>query len=111
MGENLWLLFFGIFLAETVKNIAKGSANSLQQNIGSFLQQEFIALNLNSDETSEEIQRKLDAEPEIKEQIRRKIEENPNLLNQLTEALRKQEGRLINTKTYIENAGDITINQ
>lgn len=27
--ETFWALFFGVFVAETVKNVAKGSANVL----------------------------------------------------------------------------------
>ena len=109
--ESVWVLFFGVFAAETVKNVAKGSANLLQENLHSLLKPEFTALNLSIDDTPEGAQKKLEDHPEIKELIRHKLESDADLLGQLTAALRKSDGRTINTKTYIENAGNIIINQ
>jgi hypothetical protein len=109
--ESYWMLFFGVFAAETIKNIAKGSANLLQENLHSILKPEFTALNLSIEDSPEAIQKKFEARPEIKEAVRHKLEADPDLLNQLVTVLKKNDGRTINTKTYIENAGNITINQ
>lgn len=110
MDPNL-ILFLGVFLSETVKNLAKGSANSLHERVGEYLQPEFISLNLNAEDSAEEIHKKLAAKPEIKQTIFEKLDAKPDLLNEITEFMKKNQGRYINTKTYIENAGDITINQ
>ena len=88
--EAFWGLFLGVFFAETVKNIAKGSANMLQERVSSVLQPEFVALNLNADDTSEQIQRKLEEKPQIKEIIRQKIQAQPDLLDHLIELFKKQ---------------------
>lgn len=109
--DPLLIVFLGVFLSETVKNVAKGSANSLHERVSDYLKPEFISLNLNAEDSTEEIQRKLEAKPEIKQTILEKLEAKPDLFNEITEFLKKNQGRYIKTKTYIENAGDITINQ
>lgn len=108
---ELWILFFGVFASETIKNMAKGSTNVLQENLHSLLKPEFTALNLNVDDSPETVQKKFNNHPEIQEIIKNKLESQPDLLEQLNSALKKSDGRTINTKTYIENAGDVTINQ
>ncbi|MCU0240475.1 MAG: hypothetical protein MUC29_13630 [Pyrinomonadaceae bacterium] len=111
MDEKDWLLFFGVFFSETIKNIAKGTANTLQNNVGSFLKTEIISLNLNTDDTNEEIQKKIESMPEVKAEIQKKLETNSDLLNELKLTLNKEKARIINTKTYIEYVSNLTINQ
>jgi hypothetical protein len=78
-----WALFFGVFFAESIKNVAKGTANSLQENINSYLQSEILTLNLLADDSDEEFQRKLEAAPKAKENIISKLETNSELCDEL----------------------------
>ena len=82
--DPILILFLGVFLSETVKNLAKGSANSLHERAGKYLEPEFISLNLNAEDSTEEIQRKLEAKPEIKQTILEKLEAKPDLLKEIT---------------------------
>jgi hypothetical protein len=111
MDEKDWFLFFGVFFSETIKNIAKGTANTLQNNVGSFLKTEIIALDIYKDDTDEEIQKKIESMPEVRTEIQKKLEAKPDLLNELKLTLNNEKARIINTKTYIEYVSNLTINQ
>ena len=106
-----WGVFFGTFLSETVKNLAKGSANILQEKVGEFLKPELNALNLSAEDSPKEIQRKLEEKVEIKEQIVQKIESHTELFKQLKEAINKLQVRKIKAENYFEHVNEVNIDQ
>ena len=119
---TLTLTALGVFLAPYLevagKKVAEkavealfDSRKDLAENFRGLFHQEIITLGLNDSATTEEVVKQLEAKPEVKAEIEKKIADNQDLLDKLAEALSKQEGRVIHTKTYIENAGNITINQ
>jgi hypothetical protein len=90
MEVGLGTLFLAVFLAETVKNFAKGSANWIGSN-GKFLfYDEFTALGLSESATPEAIARQLEAKPEIIEVIEQKVETNPEFIKELFEIIKAQ---------------------
>lgn len=112
--------FLSPFLVKAGEKVAEktverlfDSRKDLAEKFFGLFKTEFQTLGLNETSTPEEITKQLEAKPEVKEEIRRKVEDtnNQDLMNQLTEALSKQEGRMITCKTYIENASNFTINQ
>lgn len=121
--EPITLTALAIFLApylqkagekvaeKTVETLFE-SHEKLADTFSRLFHQEIITLGLNDSATTEEVVKQLEAKPEVKAEIEKKIADNQDLLDKLAEALSKQEGgRVIHTKTYIENAGDVTINQ
>ena len=90
MDTNFWALFLGAFMAETVKNVAKGSANWIGSNGKSLFYNEFIELGLGESATPEEITKQLKAKPEIIEVIEQKIESSPDYVKELFEEIKAQ---------------------
>ena len=90
MDTNFMALVLGTFLAETVKNVAKGSANWIAENGNSLFQTEIISLGLSESATPEEIAEKLKAKPEMIKVIEQKIEEKPDFVKASFEATKTQ---------------------
>ncbi len=98
MDTNFLALLLGTFLAETVKNVAKGSANRLGSNGKSWFYPEFTSLGLSESATPEEIIKQLEAKPEMIEVIQQKVESSPAYVKELFEI----------TKTRImSNSGNV----
>jgi|ERR1044072_635899 hypothetical protein len=121
--DPLTLTALGVFLAPYLQKAGEkvaektvealfDSRKDLADKFTGLFHQEIITLGLNDSTTAEEVTQKLAAKPGVKVKIDKKVSDNIDLLNKLAEALSKHEGgRVIHTKTYIENAGDVIINQ
>lgn len=104
-------IFIGTFFAETTKNVAKGTANLMQESFKSRFDREFISLGLSIDDTPEELQKKLQAKPEILEAVQQKLESNPDLIKELLEIIRQQTGKeTIETNINAKNIGQVINN-
>lgn len=79
-----------VFLSETVKNAAKGSANWMASNGKSLFYEDFTALNLSETATVEEITKQLEAKPEVAKTIEKKIEESPEYVKELFEKVKTE---------------------
>ena len=90
MDTNFGALVIGTFLAETVKNIAKGSSNWIGENGKSLFYEEFTTLGLNESSTPEEIAKQLEAKPKIAEAIQHKVESSPDYVKELFEVIKSQ---------------------
>jgi hypothetical protein len=90
MEVGLGTLLLGVFLSETVKNFAKGSANWLGANGKSLFYDEFTALGLSEAAAPEAIAERLEARPEIVETIEQKIAAAPHEVKELLEHLKTQ---------------------
>lgn len=97
-------------VTEKTIEILFDSRKDLAEKFRGLFENEIITLGLN-EPSSEKAIELLSAKPEIIEEVREIVLANQDLLKQVAEALSKQEGRTINTKTYIENAENFTINQ
>jgi len=100
MDAGLMTNFIAVFLAETVKIAAKGSANWLSSNGNSLFYNEFTAMNLNETATVEEITKQLEAKPEAVQAIEKKIEESPEYVKELFEKVKTETQ---NNPIYINN--------
>lgn len=96
---------------ETIKLALEKRGDIKDAFVELFKPNEITTLGLNEQQTPENIKKLQQENPEITKEVQKKIEENRELLEELANFLSKQEGRTINTKTYIENASDFTINQ
>lgn len=90
----------GVFLAETAKNVAKGSANLVYNNFNSIFHSEIIALDLNDSIDAEEITRRLEAKPEVLETVRLKLTAHPEFAEEMSKIVNNS--RHISANTYIE---------
>lgn len=72
-------LIIGAFLAETIKNLAKGSAAFISNNAYKIFEPEIISLGLNESSEVEKIIELIEANPEMLESIRRKFNNHPQL--------------------------------
>lgn len=95
---------------ETIK-LLFSSRKELAEDFKNLFHTEIQTLGLSNTATTNDITKQLQSKPEMQEEIRQKVEANQDLMNRLTEALSKQEGRIIHTKTYIENASNFIIKQ
>lgn len=116
--EILVALLIGTFLSESTKNLAKGSANLMQESVKSRFDREFITLGLSLEDTPAEIQKKLEAKPEILEAVQQKLEANPDLIKELLEIIKQQTGKQTGgSNVNAKNVGQVinnptgTINQ
>jgi len=112
--DNYSAQIIGVFLAETVKNVAKGSANILYNNFNLLFYSEITTLGLNDSTNAEEITKHLEAKPEVLETVRQKLNAHPNLVEEMSKTIKEQTGkdlREITSNTYIEKGENITINQ
>ena len=74
MDEKFTATFLAVFLTETIKNVAKGSANWLKDN-GEFLfYSEITQLGLSQSATVEETALQLEAKPEMVKVIQNKVD-------------------------------------
>lgn len=90
MEVGLGILLLGVFLSETVKNVAKGSANWIGSNGKSLFYDEFTALGLSESATPEEIIKQLEAKPQMIEVIEQKVESSPDYVKELFEVIKAQ---------------------
>lgn len=90
MEAGLITIFMAVFLSETVKNAAKGSANWMASNGKSLFYEDFTALNLSETATVEEITKQLEAKPEVAKTIEKKIEESPEYVKELFEKVKTE---------------------
>ena len=112
--DNYSAQIIGVFLAETVKNVAKGSANLIYNNFNLLFYSEITALDLNDSTSPEQITKQLEAKPEVLETVQQKLNAHPKLAEEMIKTVREQLGndlRTINANTYIEKGENITINQ
>lgn len=100
MEAGLITIFMAVFLAETVKNAAKGSANWLGSNSKSLFYEDFTALNLSETATVEEITKQLEAKPEAVQTIEKKIDASPEYVKELFEKVKTETQ---NNPIYINN--------
>jgi hypothetical protein len=98
-------------VAERTVETLFDSRQDIAERFKGLFKNELISLDLGNTISSDEIKQKLEANPQIMEEIHKLVLDHQDLLNKVAEALSKQEGRTINTKTYIENAKDFVINQ
>lgn len=109
--EYFMALLIGAFFAETVKNVAKGSANMLQESVKSRFDREFTQLGLSIDDTPEQFQKKLQEKPEILEAVQQKLEANPDIIEELLEIIREQTKKeTIGTAIKAKNIGQVINN-
>ena len=87
---------------ETVK-LALEKRKDIKDKLTEIFKPEFISLNLNDNQSSDDVNALIEAKPDVKVTIQNKIESNSELLNELAQVLSKQEKRTIYTKYYIEN--------
>lgn len=90
MEAGLITIFMAVFLSETVKNAAKGSANWMASNGKSLFYEDFTELNLSETATVEEITKQLEAKPEAVQTIEKKIEESPEYVKELFEKVKTE---------------------
>lgn len=111
--ENFTAQIIGVFLAETVKNVAKGSANTLYNNSNLLFYSEIMTLGLNDSLNAEEITRQLEAKPEVLETVRQKLNDHPKLAEEMAKIVNEQSGntRQVTANNYVENTESLTINQ
>lgn len=100
MEAGLVTIFMAVFLAETVKNAAKGSANWMASNGKSLFYDEFLTLELSETATVEEITKQLEAKPEAVQTIEKKIDKSPEYVKELFEKVKTETQ---NNPIYINN--------
>lgn len=109
MEPTFTALLLGVFLSETVKNVAKGSANWIGSNGESLFYSEITSLGLSESATPEEITKQLQAKPEIVRVIEQKVEASPDYVRELLEIVKEQinndSGVIMNT--FAKNIGTV----
>ncbi len=109
MDEKFTATFLAVFLTETIKNVAKGSANWLKDN-GEFLfYNEITQLSLDEYATVEEIALQLEAKPEMVKVIQNKVDESPDFVKELFETVKEQTQKQFDAKNVVnaKNVGTI----
>jgi hypothetical protein len=109
MSEILTATFFAVFLTETIKIAAKGTAVWLKDN-GEFLfYNEITQLGLNQSATTEELAKQLEAKPEVIEAIQTKVAASPDFVKELFETVKEQTQKQFNAKNVVnaKNVGTI----
>jgi hypothetical protein len=109
MDANFTATFCAVFLTETIKNVAKGSANWLKDNGESLFYEEFTQLGLNQSATTEELAKQLEAKPEVIEAIQTKVAASPDFVKELFETVKEQTQKQFDAKNVInaKNVGTI----
>ncbi len=87
----------GVFLAETVKNIAKGSANIVYENFHLFFDNEITALSLSDSINAGEITKRLELQPQILEKVQRKLMSHPTLAEEISKVIKEETGQSFTT--------------
>lgn len=90
MDASFGALLLGTFLAETVKIVAKGTANWVAANGESLFYSEITALGLAETAEPADIAKQLDANPAMMTMIERKIDASPDFVKELFENLKKE---------------------
>jgi hypothetical protein len=85
--DNFTAQIIGVFLAETVKNVAKGSANVLYNNFNLLFYSEITTLGLNDSTDAEEITKRLEAKPEVLEIVQQKLNAHPQLAEEMSKTI------------------------
>lgn len=85
--DNYSAQIIGVFFAETVKNVAKGSANLIYNNFNLLFHSEITTLGLNDSTDAEEITKQLEAKPEILELVRQKLNAFPQLAEEMSKTI------------------------
>ena len=98
--DNFSAQIIGVFFAETVKNVAKGSANLIYNNFNLLFYSEITALGLNEAINAEQITEQLRAKPEILETVRQKLNAHPRLAEEMTKTV---------SSSNVTNARDIIL--
>lgn len=104
----------GVFLAETVKNVAKGSANLLYKNFDLLFYSEITELGLNNTSESDFVAKQLEANPKILETVRQKLSAYPELAEEMEKLVQKNNElsqRNITSQIYNEKVEISSINQ
>ncbi len=111
--ENFNAQVAGVFLAETVKNVAKGSANALYSNFNLLFYSEITTLGLSEATGVDEIANQLEAKPEMLESIQLKLLAFPKLAEEMSNTIKKNTRKLnkIQANNYIEKVDNFTVNQ
>lgn len=109
MDANFTATFCAVFLTETIKNIAKGSANWLKDNGKSLFHEEFTELGLGEFATSEQITKQLESKPQVIEAIQNKVDASPDFVKELFEAVKLQTQKDFEAKNIVnaKNVGTI----
>ena len=81
----------------------------LSEGFAGLFKQEISTLGLSGTATLEEVQKQLEAKPEVVGQALEKLNNNPKLLADLNEQLKQMSGITINAKN-IAAAGNVSIN-
>ena len=93
---------------KTIENVFEHKKEILERFTGLF-KQEISTLGLSDTATLEEVQKQLEAKPEVARQALEKLNNNPKLLADLNEELEQMSGMTINAKN-IAAAGNVSIN-
>lgn len=88
--------FCAVFAVETTKSLAKDGANILYERATNLFKDELISLNLNGNETYEEIQNKLLENNVVKDNIEKKFQENKDLFDALSKFLKENPNKPTN---------------
>lgn len=102
MDIPLEILFLGVFLAETVKIAAKGSANWIKENGESYFYQEFTKLGISELSKPEQISKQLESKPEIIKVITDKVEQSPDFVKELYEKIKSEIENQYSAKNVIK---------
>lgn len=112
MIETVFIATFcAVFAAETTKNLAKGGANILYERATNLFDDELIALNLNGNETYEEIQNKLLENNAVRGNIEKKFQENKELFDALNKFLKENPSKTTNVFNSSDNEKVINIGE
>lgn len=111
IGTTFIATFCAVFATETTKNLAKGGASILYERTKDLFNDELTALNLNGNETCEEIQNRLQENDVIKNSIEKKFQENEDLLDELTKILKESSTNITNNFNSSDNEKVINIGE
>ncbi len=112
MIESIFIATFcAVFAAETTKNLAKGGANLIYEKTENLFNNELTLLNLNGNETYEEIQNRLQDNEYVRESIESKFRENKELFDELVKVLKKNSTIVTNNFNSIDNEKVINIGE
>lgn len=101
--ETLTAQVIGYFLSETLKNIAKGTANVAYKNFDLLFYSEITTLGLSVSTTPEEIAARFEEQPKLLETAQEKLSAYPQVVEEITKIIKEQTGRDLTTI----NASDI----
>jgi hypothetical protein len=109
MDEKFTATFCAVFLTETIKIAAKGTANWLKDNGEVLFYNEITQLGLNQSATTEELAKQLEAKPEFIEAIQNKVVASPDFVKELFKSVKEQTEKEFEAKNVV-NAKNIGTN-